>query len=615
MSGSTQQAGTRKPPTNNLAMHNMFERVAGILMDKEKVQKDTEKPMGSAKFEKHLDNFFHPENIYNATRNFPVCPTSANAAKLEAEKLFKEGREEEAAKLLLLSQANTFQHQVLLQYGKKLVRQAEVAAKKPVNPDRDMFENEESEETFEEKQKRMMMFQSFDKTDVIERMASLPPTWTVVQICGQDPKVTRFKSTKKDVAVSTNPSLVLVRLQSGQVRVSMCPGPDTRACTPYMKEFQDILAENTHINRNEKVKSKYWDLRRQVDNRLEALLRSLEDKWLGVEKASLLGLLKNPADVALVKSVILESISLSTKLNDREMVLLETVLSATPFLTRSQRVTAISQAVPSLAQTDISSLAETAFTKLYSLSSSPRHPVILICDPMVQSLPWESLPSLKSCCQAVSRVPSLPFLHSLWAAHSTDTDSVVTAGVAQDSVFYLVNPDKSLPETQQRLDKAFQEWDQWEGLAGEEPSKGQLEKALQGKDAFMYCGHGSGSKYLSGDEVQKLRVRAVPCLMGCSSGQLTRLGRTVDPLGTAQSYLLAASPALLGFLWPVTDADVDQWTVTFLTHWLGGGQEELLQAAADKRKCFRNILNGSALVVYGLPLKAQVKVDSGGKTS
>lgn len=214
---------------------------------------------------------------------------------------------------------------------------------------------------------------------------------------------------------------------------------------------------------------------------------------------------------------------------------------------------------------------------------------------------------MKSCCQAVSRVPSLPFLHSLWAAHSSDTDSVVTAGVAQDSVFYLVNPDKSLPETQQRLEKAFQERDRWEGLAGEEPSKGQMEKALQGKDAFMYCGHGSGSKYLSGDEVQKLRVRAVPCLMGCSSGQLTRLGRTVDPLGTAQSYLLASSPALLGFLWPVTDADVDQWTVTFLNHWLGGGEEELLQAAADKRQCFRNVLNGSALVVYGLPLKAKRK--------
>ena len=32
----------------------------------------------------------------------------------------------------------------------------------------------------------------------------------------------------------------------------------------------------------------------------------------------------------------------------------------------------------------------------------------------------------------------------------------------------------------------------------------------------------------------------------------------------AQNYLLASSPALLGFLWAVTDADVDQWTVVFL---------------------------------------------------
>ena len=36
------------------------------------------------------------------------------------------------------------------------------------------------------------------------------------------------------------------------------------------------------------------------------------------------------------------------------------------------------------------------------------------------------------------------------------------------------------------------------------------------------------------------------------------------PLGNTQNYLLASSPALLGFLWAVTDADVDQWTVVFL---------------------------------------------------
>ena len=65
----------------------------------------------------------------------------------------------------------------------------------------------------------------------------------------------------------------------------------------------------------------------------------------------------------------------------------------------------------------------------------------------------------------------------------------------------------------------------------------------------MYCGHGSGSQYISGDEIERLRVRGVPLLLGCSSGRLERLGRTLDPLGTSLSYLMATAPALLGFLW------------------------------------------------------------------
>ena len=387
----------------------------------------------------------------------------------------------------------------------------------------------------------------------------------------------------------------------------MRKGPDSKSCMSYFKEFQDILAENTHINTNEKIKSKYLELRRKVDARLEALLLSLENNWLGTEKATLMGQLVNKKDMMLVKSVI--DASITSNISSKEMMFLENVLSATPFLSKTELSTCISTNICKLEYSEVSDLVKLAVKKLMGLKSSPRHPVILILGPMVQSLPWESLPSLKVSRQAMSRVPSLPFLHALWAAHSADNDSVVTAGVAQDSVFYIVNPDKSLPETQQRLDKAFQQWSSWEGLAGEEPTKAQLEEALQAKDAFMYCGHGSGSKYLSGDEVQKLRVRAVPCLMGCSSGQLAKLGRTVDPLGTAQSYLVASSPALLGFLWPVTDADVDQWTVSFLGHWLGGEEPELLQAAAEKRNDFRYVLNGAALVVYGLPIRAKSKND------
>ena len=49
---------------------------------------------------------------------------------------------------------------------------------------------------FEERQKRMMLFESFDKTSVIENLSQLPESWTVVQISGHDPLVTRFKKTK-----------------------------------------------------------------------------------------------------------------------------------------------------------------------------------------------------------------------------------------------------------------------------------------------------------------------------------------------------------------------------------------------------------------------------------
>lgn len=88
---------------------------------------------------------------------------------------------------------------------------------------------------------------------------------------------------------------------------------------------------------------------------------------------------------------------------------------------------------------------------------------------------------------------------------------------------------------------------------GRVPEPGQLATVLSQKDAMVYCGHGTGSAYITSDEIEKLRVRAVPLLLGCSSGQLVRLGRQLDPLGTAQSYLMASAAALLGFLWPVSD--------------------------------------------------------------
>ena len=131
--------------------------------------------------------------------------------------------------------------------------------------------------------------------------------------------------------------------------------------------------------------------------------------------------------------------------------------------------------------------------------------------------------------------------------------------------------------------------------------------ALQGMDAFMYMGHGSSLRTMPSSEIEKLRVRAMPLLFGCRSGQMSRMGRSLDPVGPACSYLIASAPCILGFLWGVTDRDVDLWTVAFLKHWLSTGQEgqarekEFVKAVAEQRHKFQRFVNSAATVVYGLP--------------
>lgn len=121
----------------------------------------------------------------------------------------------------------------------------------------------------------------------------------------------------------------------------------------------------------------------------------------------------------------------------------------------------------------------------------------------------------------------------------------------------------------------------------------------------MYCGHGVQLKTITAQEIEKLSVRAIPLLFGCNSGKIERLGRSFDPTGTANSYQIASSPCMLGFLWSITDLDLDTWTVSFLQFWLDrqppDGERDFVRAVAKKRHEFQQILNGAATVVYGLP--------------
>ena len=109
------------------------------------------------------------------------------------------------------------------------------------------------------------------------------------------------------------------------------------------------------------------------------------------------------------------------------------------------------------------------------------------------------------------------------------------------------------------------------GVVGEQPSLKEMKSVLSEWDAYMYGGHGANLKNVPLQEIEKLHIQAVPLLFGCSSGKMEWFGRHLDPLGVVSHYQIATTPRLLGFLWPITDRDVDIWTVKFMDHWIGQG--------------------------------------------
>ena len=191
------------------------------------------------------------------------------------------------------------------------------------------------------------------------------------------------------------------------------------------------------------------------------------------------------------------------------------------------------------------------------------------------------------------------------AAQELNEKSVVKTGVRDENIFYVLNPDKNLGKTQERLESVFQDILLGNGVVGKQPSLPQMQKVLSEMDAIIYCGHGPSMKHLPLKEIEKINIRSVPLLFGCNSGRLRKEGRKLDPLGTATSYLIATAPCLLGFLWSITDRDVDPWTVGFLNYWLGkdssAHEENFVRAVANRRKEFSRVINSAACVVYGLP--------------
>ncbi|XP_072953682.1 separase isoform X1 [Typha angustifolia] len=345
---------------------------------------------------------------------------------------------------------------------------------------------------------------------------------------------------------------------------------------------------------------KWWSQRTKLNNRLDKLLKNIEESWLGPWGCLLLGrqLVHKHMDIVLPKlindlksqfkfdvnqSIVKAILGGAKSVADAEACISQLVLYKGYFgrgaccgMERFRAFSAACQIGPDIPESILSLLQEAIVEQSEPID---REPVILVLDTDVQMLPWENLPMLR--CQEIYRMPSVGSIFFTFDKNLCHKKERYAFGahfpiVNPFNTYYLLNPSGDLNSTQVEFEQWFRNQN-WKGKAGDAPTTEELVSALQNHDMFLYFGHGSGTQYISGNEIEKVDQCAATLLMGCSSGSLLCKG-CYAPQGVPLSYLFAGSPAVVANLWDVTDKDIDRFGKAMLNSWL---QEEL----ADQDNC------------------------------
>jgi hypothetical protein len=171
-----------------------------------------------------------------------------------------------------------------------------------------------------------------------------------------------------------------------------------------------VIKDHSHVMKSGVTDRKqYWKLRSDLSDRMQALVKSVEERWLGTARSFLLGSFSASADEKHIDSVLQEAAQLlKTKLSPRKLAELRVILSAVGILLPQELKSELRRLCRSDSEADIHIFSHLVQDRLQR--SGKRNPVILILDPDLQAFPWESIPALYGARQPVSRVPSLQFL-------------------------------------------------------------------------------------------------------------------------------------------------------------------------------------------------------------
>ncbi|NWR81688.1 ESPL1 protein, partial [Centropus unirufus] len=328
---------------------------------------------------------------------------------------------------------------------------------------------------------------------------------------------------------SVGTTLLLTRLEKGTAPITICiPKAPLHSL---LSEFDAILKEQKEVN-NHTDKQTWWLRRAELDRRMKSIIETMETQVLGCWRGALIP--GGPEPALAEEAARLLPRLLQCGWRDSDPRLLQVLLNAAPLLT-PQEVQALASGLCPAQPREAQLLLQEALEKRKACSVQAGGSLVLILDKHLQKLPWESTECLKAV--TVTRLPSLRFLLSYSLAKKR-AKSVLSRGVNPRSTFYILNPHRNLPGTEERFQGWFESEPGWKGLTGAIPGPEQIQTALQEHDLYIYEGHGAGARFLDGQSIARLNCRAVALLFGCSSAALALRGN-LEGSGIVLHYIMA----------------------------------------------------------------------------
>lgn len=231
-----------------------------------------------------------------------------------------------------------------------------------------------------------------------------------------------------------------------------------------------------------------------------------------------------------------------------------------------------------------------------------RSQVVLLINTHLEQIPWESVGVLGESAVSVTRCPSLAFLEYHLRSPQIEVD--------QHDMFYLVNPTGEFAKTEGRFHPLVTDRERrWTGICGK-CERGEASSMYNGQKMYLYCGHGTGVKFMSPRRFEGNKNAPITLLMGCSSAKPDNLDvHDEESNSAAIDFIIYGAPAVVGTLWDVSDGEIDRFTLSLLALWTGAGSPgydaemvSLAEAVARSRAtCRTPYLVGSACVVLGAP--------------